>query len=182
MYRRAVIAAVLCIAGVALAQAQAPATDRALQHSEAQLAGSVGVWDVTTDFLNPDGTVAKSVKGTYEFTWVVPRLVVSGRSEIPELRQASGILFYINAKKRQIEMASVGGDGQLWIMTGKLGEEVRTTQEFKTSGGGVGRLRFTRFNVVADSFESKMEYTEDGGKTWRPGNHQYFRRAPLTRK
>ncbi len=38
-------------------------------------------------------------------------------------------------------------------------------------------LRFTRFNVAADSFESRMEYTDDDGETWKPGNHQTFHRA-----
>ena len=171
------VAAMLALSLAGSAAAQAPAPDPALRHAEAQLAGSVGTWDVQTDFLKPDGTIARSVKGTYAFEWVVPGLVVSGRSEIPELKQSSGILFYVNAKKRKIEMASVGADGQLWIMTGKLGEEVRTTQAFDTAEGGVGQLRFTRFNVAEDAFESKMEYTEDGGKSWQLGNHQYFRRA-----
>ncbi len=62
-------------------------------------------------------------------------------------------------------------------MTGPLGGETRMTQEYGTTGGGTGRLRFTRYNVSADAFESRMEYTDDGGKTWKPGNHQTFRRT-----
>lgn len=162
--------------------AQAPREDAALRHSVEQLRSSIGRWDVTTQFLRPDGSVAKSVKGTYEFSWVVPDRVVSGRSEIPELGQASGLLFYVNEKARQIEMSSVAGDGKLWIMTGPLGGETRTTQSYKTDKGGVGRLRFTRFNVAKDAFESRMEYTEDDGRTWTPGNHQVFRRAAGTGK
>jgi len=38
-------------------------------------------------------------------------------------------------------------------------------------------MRFTRYNVANDKFESRMEYTDDGGKSWKPGNHQSFRRA-----
>jgi len=83
----------------------------------------------------------------------------------------------VSESRKKVEMASVGADGRLWVMTGALGEEVRTTQEFKTAKGGVGMLRFTRMRVERDSFESTMEYTEDGGKTWVPGNHQFFRRA-----
>ncbi len=135
-----------------------------------------------TDFLKPDGSVAKSVTGTYEFSWVVPDRVVAGRSEIPELKQVAGLLFYVNEGARQIEMSSVAGDGKLWIMTGPLGGETRVTQPFKTTRGGVGRLRFTRFNVAKDAFESRMEYTEDDGKTWTPGNHQKFRRAASGKK
>ena len=33
-------------------------------------------------------------------------------------------------------------------------------------------LRFTRFNVKPNSFESKMEYTNDNGEIWKLGNHQ----------
>lgn len=149
----------------------------ALQRSVEQLRQSIGRWDVVTEFLQEDGSVAKSVAGSYEFAWVVPDRVVSGRSDMPELKQSSGILFYVNEKKAEIEMVSVGGDGRLWIMTGPLGGEVRTTAPYATSDGGSGQLRFTRFNVGKDAFESRMEYSQDGGKTWQPGNHQTFRRA-----
>jgi hypothetical protein len=158
--------------------AQPAPGEQALQHSVEQLRLSIGRWSVVTEFLNEDGTVARSVTGSYEFSWVVPDRVVTGRNDIPELQQASGILFYINEKKSQIEMAAVGADGMLWIMTGDLGGEVRTTQEFKTADGGSGQLRFTRYNVSENSFESRMEYTEDGGETWKPGNHQQFSRVP----
>ena len=149
----------------------------ALQNSVEQLRGSIGRWDVTTEFLKADGTPAKTVSGSYEFSWVIPDRVVSGKSEIPELKQVSAILFYVNEAKQLIEMVSVGADGNLWVMTGELGGEVRTTKEFTTAAGGTGQLKFTRYNVLADSFESKMEYTEDGGESWLPGNHQVFLRA-----
>lgn len=166
-----------------LAWAMAPAAsqpaddDPALQHSVEQLRSSVGLWNVTTQFLNPDGSTARTVTGTYRFNWVVPDRVLSGTSDIPELEQVSAILFFVNPAKRLIQMVSVGADGRLWIMSGALGEEVRTTEEFATSSGGTGQLRFTRYNVSEDRFESKMEYTEDGGRTWQPGNHQQFVRA-----
>jgi len=157
--------------------AQSPTGEKALEHSVEQLRTSVGRWAVVTEFLNEDGSVAQSAAGTYEFSWIVPDRVVAGRSEIPTLKQASGILFYVNEKKQQIEMVSVGGDGALWIMTGPLGGEERLSQEYKTAGGGTARLRFTRSKVAQDAFESRMEYTDDGGKTWKPGNHQVFRRV-----
>lgn len=150
---------------------------RALDHSVDQLRHTVGRWSTTTEFLRPDGSVARSVKGTYEFEWVVPDRVVRGRSEIPDLKQTAGILFYVNEAAKTIEMVSVGADGQLWTMTGPLGGETRQTQAFKTPEGKDGRLRFTRFNVTPDRFESRMEHTEDGGKTWAPGNHQVFERV-----
>lgn len=151
--------------------------DSALLHSIKELRTSEGQWSVQTDFLNEDGSVAKSVIGTYTFTWVVPDKVLVGHNEIPDLNQASGILFYIDEKNQQIEMAAVGGDGKLWIMNGALGEDIRYTQEYPTADGGTGQLRFTRFNVGEDAFESKMEYTDDGGQTWKAGNHQWFRRV-----
>jgi len=175
MLRRLAVCILAFVSTGALA-ADPPEAD-ALQHSIDQLRGAVGRWNVVTEFLNDDGSVARSVTGTYEFSWVVPDRVVSGKSEIPEMKQASGILFYINGKKEQITMVSVGGDGMLWTMTGPLGGEVRLTQEYPAQGGGTGQLRFTRYNVSKDAFESKMEYTDDGGKSWKPGNHQTFRRA-----
>lgn len=169
--------AALVLAFASATHAGAPPASPALRHSVEQLRASIGRWNVTTEFLRPDGSVAKTVEGTYAFSWVVPDRVVAGRSDIPELRQSSGLLFYVNESQATIEMASVGGDGKLWVMTGPLGGEVRTTPPYRTTAGGVGRLRFTRFKVAEGAFESRMEYTEDDGKTWTPGNHQTFRRA-----
>lgn len=161
---------------VALAQPQADSA--ALQHSVEELRTSIGRWEVVTNLLNPDGSVARSVNGTYEFSWVVPDRVASGVTSTPELSQTAGILFYINERKQEIEMVSVASDGRLWVMTGPMGGDVRLSQEYQAAGGGTGRLRFTRQNVMPDQFESRMEYSEDGGKTWQPGNHQTFRRVP----
>jgi hypothetical protein len=159
----------------ALAQS---ATDKSgeFARSVEELRQARGAWSVTTEFLKPDGSVARTVKGTYRFDWVVPDRVLSGQSEIPELKQQSAILFYLNERRKIIEMVSVGADGDLWVMTGAAGSNTRMTKPFPTADGKTSHLRFTRYNVKPDSFESKMEYTEDGGKTWLPGNHQVFRR------
>ncbi len=148
-----------------------------LEASIQQLRDAQGKWFVTTDFLNSDGTVARSVAGTYTFEWVIEDRVLSGVADTPALNMKSGILFYINESKAIMEMVSVGQDGNLWIMTGPLGEEVRYTQTFKTHDGKDSQLRFTRFNVTENGFESKMDVTDDDGKTWKPGNHQRFTRA-----
>ena len=148
----------------------------ALNHSIQQLRDTRGKWTVETEFLNADGSIARRVVGTYRFDWALDDKILVGVSEIPELRTASGILFYIAPARSVIEMVSVGTDGMLWTMTGALGGETRTTQPFKTQQGSESRLRFTRYNVTTDRFESRMEHTEDGGKSWLPGNHQVFRR------
>lgn len=174
MRRQLILAIVLYVGGFMPSYGQEAA---ALAHSIEQLRSSIGLWNVTTELLNPDGTVAESLDGTYEFAWVVPDRVVTGKSVVTGKNQTSALLFYVSERKNIIEMLSVGADGNLWIMTGPLGGEERRTQAFKTQGGGSGQLKFTRFNVLPDSFESKMEYTEDGGATWIPGNHQVFRRS-----
>jgi len=167
----------LLLAPPIAAPAQTPREPTPMERSVDQLRSAIGRWAVTTEFLNEDGSVARSVEGTYEFSWVVPDRVVSGRSDIPALTQTAAILFFVNEKEAVIEMVSVGADGRLWEMTGPLGGEVRTTPEFRTADGGAGQLRFTRYNVSADAFESRMEYTTDGGTTWLPGNHQRFTRV-----
>lgn len=142
-----------------------------------QLRQSVGLWNVTTTQYKEDGTIAQTVQGTYEFDWVVPDRVVSGRSNIPALGQTSGILFYVNERRSTIEMVSVGVDGHLWVMTGPVDGETRTTPPTPLADGRKMQLRFTRFNVEPDCFESRMEMSFDGGESWRPGNHQHFVRA-----
>ncbi len=133
---------------------------------------------VSSEFLNEDGSVAKSVQVSYAFAWVVPDRVVSGRSDIPEMKPSAALLSYVDEARGHIEMVSVGGDGRLRAMTGPIGGGGQgMTPEFKTTQG-LSQLRFTRFNVGTDRFESKMEHTEDGGANWKPGNHQVFRRKP----
>lgn len=154
---------------------EAPAS--ALAEGIDQLRQSVGLWNVTTTQFKEDGSIAQTVDGTYQFDWVVPDRVVSGRSAIPSQGQASGILFYVNERRSTIEMVSVGADGHLWVMTGPVGSETRTTPATPLADGRKMQLRFTRFNVESDCFESKMEMSFDGGESWKPGNHQRFVRA-----
>ncbi|MGH8204726.1 MAG: hypothetical protein ACREST_08965, partial [Steroidobacteraceae bacterium] len=101
-----------------------------------QLRSAVGLWDVQTTQYADDGAVARVACGSYRFDWVVPDRVLAGRSEIPDWKQASGILFYVNERRSTIEMASVGADGHLWVMTGPAGGETRTTSPTPTSDGG----------------------------------------------
>jgi hypothetical protein len=175
MLRNPLLVLALLVPRVTLSQT--PVDPKALDTSIEELRTAIGRWGVVTEFLNEDGSVARSVTGTYEFSWIIPDRVVAGKSEIPALQQAAGILFYLSESRRAIEMVSVGGDGQLWIMTGPLGGDHRLTQEFRTASGGMRRLRFTRYNVSPDAFESRMEYTDDGGRSWKAGNHQRFRRV-----
>jgi hypothetical protein len=70
------------------------------------------------------------------------------------------------------------GDGHLWVMTGPINGETRTTPATPLADGRSMRLRFTRFNVQPDRFESRMEVSFDGGSSWMPGNHQVFTRGP----
>ncbi|MCI0390860.1 MAG: hypothetical protein MOB07_19110 [Acidobacteria bacterium] len=167
----------LTFGAVASPPDQPTANPNGLTKAIQELQHAHGMWAVTTEFLKPDGAVARTVKGTYRFSWIIPDRVLAGQTDIPELKQTSGILFYLNERRKLIEMASVGGDGNLWVMTGVAGSDIRTTKPFPTADGKTSQLRFTRYNVKPDSFESKMEYTEDGGKTWLPGNHQVFRRS-----
>lgn len=160
------------VAGEAM-ETQAPA----LAEGIGQLRQSVGLWNVTTTQYKEDGTIAQTVEGTYQFEWIVPDRVVSGRSTMPVLGQASGILFYVNERRSTIEMVSVGADGQLWVMTGPADGETRTTPVTPLADGRKMQLRFTRFNVEVDCFESRMEMSFDGGESWRAGNHQRFVRA-----
>ena len=143
----------------------------------AQLRQAVGLWDVTTTQYGEDGKIAGVAAGTYRFDWIVPDRVLAGRSDIPDMKQSSGILFYMNERRSTIEMASVGADGQLWVMTGPAGGETRTTPPTPLADGRSMQLRFTRLAVTADRFESRMEVSLDGGESWKPGNHQLFVRA-----
>jgi len=149
-------------------------TPSPFERSVQELRDAEGSWSVTSEFLNEDGTVAQTVQGTYDFEWVIEDRVLQGHSEIPDLDRRGAILFYVREQSEEIEMVSVGADGRLWIMTGPLGGDTRYTQVFETQSGGEGQLRFTRYNVTESRFESRMEWTEDGGETWKPGNHQVF--------
>jgi hypothetical protein len=148
----------------------------AFDQSREQLRHAVGKWAVVTEFLNPDGTTIRAARGSYEFEWVVPDRVVRGVSEIPELKQRSAILFYLNSAGKTIDMISVGAEGQAFVMSGPLGGETRETS-FRDPEGRRILLRFTRSNVTPNRFESRMERSVDEGKSWQPGNRQVFERV-----
>lgn len=166
--------ALACLATAPTVSAQATPDSAALRQSRDELRHVVGTWDVTTHMQNPDGTLAREIHGTYAFEWVLPDRVVRGVATQPDLDTVSGILFYLRPGTAEVEMVSVGPDGRLWVMTGPLGGDTRVSQPYPTSSGGEGRLRFTRSDVTADRFESTMEWSEDAGATWKPGNHQIF--------
>jgi len=166
----------ICLTAVNAGEPQSNA-QAALEHSVRQLRDTHGSWNVTTQFLNADGSVAKQAAGTYVFEWVVEDRLLAGVSDMPELGNKSGILFYVNDQKGLIEMASVGKDGHLWVMTGPAGEETRVTPDTPMSDGSTMKLRFTRYNIMPNRFESRMEFSRDGGLTWTPGNHQVFLRS-----
>lgn len=153
------------------------ADENGFQAAVDELRHVVGDWEVTTEEISPDGSVARTLEGTYRFEWVVPDRVLSGRSDIPELARAAALLFYVSESRQVIEMVSVSDDGRLWVMTGEPGKGTRYSQTYETQDGGSGQLRFTRYNVDSDRFESRMEYTTDGGETWTVGNRQVFRRS-----
>lgn len=167
------VAAVMLTARLLAQPATEPIPDP-IARAVSQLRETHGHWDVTTEFLKPDGSVARSAAGTYSFEWVVEDRVLRGESVIPALDQRSVILFYVDPARRLLEMASVGKDGHLRVMTGPADGEVRTTPDTVLPDGSTIRLRFTRFNVARDRFESRMEVSTDGGISWRPGNHQVF--------
>ncbi|MBX7540079.1 hypothetical protein [Qipengyuania sphaerica] len=139
-----------------------------------QLRGAIGKWDVTTTFYRDDGSVARKAVGTYTFDWVIEDRIVTGVSEIPEFGMKSAILFYHRPATSEVEMVSVGPDGQLWTMTGADTTETRETPVVTNPDGSTIKLRFTRFNVTENRFESRMDRSSDGGKTWVQGNHQLF--------
>ncbi len=176
--RRARTAAAILSIAICLAPGAVGAEESAgeLARGVEQLRHHRGEWAATTEFLNEDGSVARAVEGTYRFDWVVPDRVLSGVSEIPELDRRSAILFYVSESKGTIEMSSVGADGDLWVMTGPIGGEERTTAPKPAGDGKTVELRFTRYNIEPDRFESKMEYSQNGGETWIQGNRQSFRR------
>ena len=159
------------------AWSQDAADGEALADAIGQLRHAAGDWVVTTEFLDAAGETTRTVPGVYRFRWVVVDRVLSGESELEGLG-STALLFYVNEGEEKIEMVSVNSSGRLWIMSGPLGGETRYTQEYRTADGNTARLRFTRYNVEPDRFESRMEYTTDGGASWLPGNRQVFERVP----
>jgi hypothetical protein len=174
MIRKLVVAAALALSSAPLAaQAEAEAAEQASPAVE-QLRHVIGEWDVVTTFIRPDGSEAGSFDGIYAFEWVMEDKIVKGLSTIPQFKMASGLLFYLRDSTGEIEMASVGPDGHLWVMTGPQDSETRVTPNTDMPDGTTLMLRFTRFNVSEDRFESKMERSINGGETWVQGNHQLF--------
>ena len=178
MIRDLVFAALLAVsAGSAAAQESDSPSETAsdVAHPAVeQLRHVIGEWQVATTFYRDDGSVAGTFDGEYQFDWVMEDKIVKGVSTIPQFEMASGILFYLRPSSNEIEMVSVGPDGQLWTMTGPQDSETRETPLVAQADGSTLKLRFTRFNVTPDRFESRMERSTDGGESWLLGNTQVF--------
>ena len=127
-------AAVLSFFILPLAEASEMAPP-ALASAVQQLRQAAGLWNVTTTQYGDDGAVARVASGTYRFDWIVPDRVLAGRSDIPDWGDAAGILFYVNERRSTIEMASVGADGHLWVMTGPANGETRSTPDTSLADG-----------------------------------------------
>jgi hypothetical protein len=154
---------------------------RALASAVQQLRQAAGRWNVTTTRYAANGAVAAVATGTWSFDWVVPDRVLTGRAVIPDWNQSAGMLFYLNERMYTLEMAQVGADGQLLVMTGAAGTETRTTEEIPLPDGRHMVQRHTRYRITADRFEAKLETSYDGGQSWKPGIHQLFVRQPASR-
>ena len=181
MFRTSLVIAFLCLFLAGSPQASAltrddPDFDRPVALAIEQLRHIVGNWKVETDFFGPDSKLLGTYTGRYEFRWVVEDKIVSGHSELPQLQQKSAILFFHRLNTREVEMISVGSDGRPWRMIGPDDSEVRTTANTPMPNGTKLMLRFTRHNIEQDSFQSTMESSDDGGKTWHLGNRQRFKR------
>lgn len=159
----------------------AQATDAAppeLSTAVQQLRQAAGRWNVTTTRFSDTGAVTAVATGTWSFDWVVPDRVLSGKAVIPDWNQSEGMLFYLNERLITLEMAQVGANGQLLVMSGPAGAESRSTPVVALPDGRKMVQRHTRYRVSADRFESRMETSYDGGQSWKPGYHQLFVRAP----
>src|SRR5262245_5491147 len=170
-------AAVLSLLVLPLAEAgelAPPALSGAIQ----QLRQAAGRWNVTTTRFAENGAVTAVATGTWSFDWIVPDRVLSGRAVIPDWNQSAGMLYYLNERQFTLEMAQVGADGQLLVMSGPVGAEVRRTAAIALPDGRRMIQRHTRYRVSADRFESRVETSYDGGASWKPGYHQLFVRAP----
>ena len=143
-----------------------------------QLRQAAGHWNVTTTRYGENGAVAGVASGTWHFDWVVQDRVLSGRAIIPDWKHTTGMLFYVNERRSTLEMASVDADGQLLVMSGAAGAEIRTTSAIALPDGRPMLQRHTRYGIAADRFESRMETSYDGGTSWKLGHHQLFVRMP----
>jgi hypothetical protein len=144
-----------------------------------QLRQAAGQWNVTTTRYGDN--VAGVASGTWHFDWVVQDRVLSGRAIIPDWKQTAGMLFYVNERRSTLEMASVGSDGQLLVMTGPAGAEMRTTSAIALPDGRQMLQRHTRYGIAMNRFESRMETSTDGGTSSKLGHHQLFVRVPENR-
>jgi hypothetical protein len=153
----------------------------AIQTAVQQLRQAAGRWTVTTTQYDSSGSVKAVASGTWQFDWVVPDRVLAGRASIPDWKQSTGILLYLNERRSTVEMATVGADGQLQVLAGAAGTDTRTSAAVALPDGRRMVKRYTRYRVEADRFESCLETSYDGGRSWQPGLHHLFVRAPEER-
>lgn len=172
-----IAAAVLSLLFFPLAQASELAP-RGIDAAVEQLRQAAGRWNVTTTRYADDGSVAAVASGTWNFDWVVPDRVLSGRAAIPDWSQSAGMLFYLNERQFTLEMAQVDSDGQLVVLSGPASTASRTSTPVALPDGRRLVRRHTHYGVTRDQFEAKLETSYDGGRSWKLGYHHLFVRTP----
>jgi hypothetical protein len=97
-------------------------------------------------------------------------------TESEEMKSSNkGMMFYSFADEK-IYIVDVNQDGELWILSGNMEDDILTSQTKERPNGSTMTIRFTHRNRKKDSFEALMEYSSDGGKSWKRGYYQYITR------
>ncbi|HSR52827.1 MAG TPA: hypothetical protein VLV83_18540 [Acidobacteriota bacterium] len=137
----------------------------------------LGTWQSRWEFLGPDGKVAQVWEGTETFQPGPSDRVVIVETEVPEVGNKSISIRFYHPIERKIYFASVGQNGDFWLLTEPVGSSVLTSEPHMNADGSVSTIRFTTLEKDDDSMKVLMEQSRDGGKTWRPVFRQYLTRS-----
>jgi len=145
------------------------------EEAQKRLDYHIGEWSVHIEFLDSAGNVTRTAEGTDISRYLIDSTVVELTTIDDGNNISKGWIFY-NIKEQKYYLVSVSSEGDLWILKGGLDQYVITSDPREQLNGKTVQIRFTHYNIEENSFEAIMEYTIDGGKTWRKAYRQIITR------
>ena len=141
-----------------------------------RLEHALGRWHVRADFYDSQANVVRTVEWENEAHYVIEGRLVLLTHDAPSLGMLSKTFLYYGQDDGKLHLVDVNQNGDLWLLSGDQDGSVIRSQPKKRADGHEIVIRFTHENVEPDSYEARMDYSLDNGKTWRLSQRQYLTR------
>ena len=125
-----------------------------------------GVWDSRWDWVDPDGKLLGTVKGTETFTTRLDGTVQELINDVPDMGPKTMAVMTYNEAEGKIIFFSMGAKGDYWVMKQDPVSGEMISQPHINPDGTTQIIRFTTQRKTDDQMDIVMESSKDGGRSW----------------